>query len=131
MEHDKFKEILSGFSVTTITPFSDDLTQIDTDGLASNIRFLTKQKVPLIIPNGNTGEFYSLSEEEWFNVLQAAKEAVGENSILMTGIGHSIKTALSQVEKARNLDVPAAMVMYPQHVFSSEEGLLRYYRTIL
>lgn len=131
MEHDKFKEILNGFSVTTVTPFSDDLTQIDTDGIASNIRFLTKQNVPLIIPNGNTGEFYSLSEEEWFTVLQTTKDAIGKNGILMTGIGHSIKTALSQIEKARSLDVPAAMVMYPQHVFSSEEGLLRYYRTIL
>ena len=75
MEHDKFKEVLSGFSVTTTTPFTDDLTQIDTDAISTNIEFLTKHDVPLIIPNGNTGEFYSLSEREWEIVLRAVMDA--------------------------------------------------------
>ncbi|MHA1290027.1 MAG: dihydrodipicolinate synthase family protein, partial [Candidatus Thorarchaeota archaeon] len=71
MEPEKFKEILSGYSVTTTTPFSSDLSSIDSDGIDRNLRFLTDHKVPLLIPNGNTGEFYSLSEEEWFEVLNA------------------------------------------------------------
>ncbi len=131
MEHEKFKEILRGFSVTTVTPFKDDLSEIDVDAISTNIEFLTKNDVPLIIPNGNTGEFYSLSEEEWSTVLQAVVESAINRSTIMTGIGHSIKTAVSQLDFARNLGVPAAMVMYPQHVFSSEEGLLGYYKTIL
>ena len=49
----------------------------------------------------------------------------------MSGVGHSIKTALSQLDTAQNLGVPAIMIMYPQHVFGSEEGILHYYRTIL
>ena len=131
MEHDKFKEILSGFSVTTVTPFSNDLSQVDVDAISTNIEFLTKNDVPLIIPNGNTGEFYSLSEEEWSTVLRATVEAAGDNATIMTGVGHSIKTAVSQLGIARDIDVPAVMVMYPQHVFSSEEGLLGYYRSLL
>ena len=55
-----FKDRLVGYSVTTTTPFTDDLTQIDTDAIMTNIEFLTKRKVRRIIPNGNTGEFYSL-----------------------------------------------------------------------
>ncbi|NIU80887.1 dihydrodipicolinate synthase family protein, partial [Candidatus Bathyarchaeota archaeon] len=90
-----------------------------------------KNDVPLIIPNGNTGEFYSLSEEEWSTVLQATVEVAANKATIMTGIGHSIKTAATQLETARDLGVPAAMVMYPQHVFSSEEGLLEYYKSIL
>ena len=131
MDHGKFKEILSGFSVTTATPFNDDLSEIDVDAISTNIEFLTKNDVSLIIPNGNTGEFYSLSEEEWSTVLQANVEAVANKATIMTGIGHSIKTATMQLETARDLGVPAAMVMYPQHVFSSEEGLLEYYKSIL
>ena len=65
MDHAKFEEILSGFSVTTTTPFINDLSHVDTDAISTNIEFLVKNDVPLIIPNGNTGEFYSLSEEEW------------------------------------------------------------------
>ncbi|MGY5865297.1 MAG: dihydrodipicolinate synthase family protein [Candidatus Thorarchaeota archaeon] len=131
MDYEKFKEILSGYSVTTATPFSEDFAEVDVVAIASNIEFLTKNQVPLIIPNGNTGEFYSLSEEEWSTVLQAAVDATSGNSTIMSGVGHSIKTAVSQINKARNLSVSAVMVMYPQHVFSSEEGLLEYYRSIL
>lgn len=131
MDSQKFKKILSGFSVTTVTPFSKDLSQVDADGISSNIEFLVKQGVPMIIPNGNTGEFYSLSETEWFEVLRAAVEASGDKIAVMSGIGHSTKTAISQIEKARDLGISAVMVMYPQHVFASEEGVLAYYRALL
>ncbi len=131
MDSDKFKTILQGFSVTTVTPFSTDLSQVDEDGLARNIEFLAKNKVPLIIPNGNTGEFYSLSEQEWLDVLKIVVEVSGERITVMPGIGHSIKTAISQIEMAQNLNVPAVMIMYPQHVFSSEEGIFDYYKTLL
>ncbi|MFX1559718.1 MAG: dihydrodipicolinate synthase family protein [Promethearchaeota archaeon] len=131
MEHDSFKDILMGFSVTTTTPFSDGFSRVDVDAISTNIEFLVKNDVPLIIPNGNTGEFYSLSEEEWASVLQAAVEAIGSKAAIMTGVGHSIKTARIQLDIARDLGVPAVMVMYPQHVFISEEGLLGYYRFLL
>jgi 4-hydroxy-tetrahydrodipicolinate synthase len=131
MDHKAFKKALCGYSVTTATPFTKDFTQVDCDGLRKNIEFLAEMKVPLIIPNGNTGEFYSLSEQEWYEVLNTCVEAAGKRIIVMSGIGHSTKTAIAQVQKARELGVPAVMIMYPQHVFSSEEGILEYYRTIL
>ena len=68
-------------------------------------------EVSLIIPNGNTGEFYSLADDEWKLVLQAAVEAAGDKTALMTGVGHSIKTALSQLETTQDLGIPAVMVM--------------------
>jgi len=131
MEPEEFKKILAGYSVTTATPFTQDLSKIDTDGIVKNIEFLLNHRVPLLIPNGNTGEFYSLSEHEWFEVLQATIDATGNETTIMSGVGHSTKTAISQIEKARSLAIPAVMIMYPQHVFVSEEGILDYYRAIL
>jgi 4-hydroxy-tetrahydrodipicolinate synthase len=131
MEPEKFKNILSGYSVTTTAPFSSDLSEIDTEGFAGNLKFLTDHKVPLLIPNGNTGEFYSLSEQEWFQILSTSVNTVGSKSTIMSGVGHSIKTAKHQIEKARSLGVSAVMIMYPQHVFVSEEGAYDYYKSIL
>ena len=131
MEPEKFKEILSGYSVTTTTPFTSDLSSIDVDGISCNLEFLTGNKVPLLIPNGNTGEFYSLDEQEWFEVLSSTVNSVGSKSTIMSGVGHSMKTVTSQIQKARSLGVNAVMIMYPQHVFVSEEGALDYYRSIL
>ncbi len=131
MEPERFKEILSGYSVTTVSPFSSDLSAVDTNGIMRNVEFLIDNKVPLLIPNGNTGEFYSLSEDEWSEVLHATVVAAGNKSTIMSGVGHSIKTATSQMEKARDLGVSAVMIMYPQHVFASEEGVLDYYRELI
>jgi len=131
MEPEKFKKILTGYSVTTVTPFTRDLSKIDTEGIATNLKYLLDHKVPLLIPNGNTGEFYSLSEHEWFEVLEATIGTVENKTTIMSGVGHSIKTALSQIENVRSLGIPAVMIMYPQHVFVSEDGILDYYRAIL
>ena len=131
MDSEKFKEILAGYSVTTATPFTQDLSAVDTEGISVNIKFLLDNNVPMLIPNGNTGEFYSLSDLEWFEVLQETVNVTGTRSTIMSGVGHSTKTALMQIEKAKSLGVPAVMIMYPQHVFVSEEGILDYYRTIL
>lgn len=131
MEPEKFKAILSGYSVTTTTPFSSDLSSIDEAGLSQNLKFLTDNNVPLLIPNGNTGEFYSLSEQEWHEVLQTTVNSVESKSTVMSGVGHSIKTVITQIEKARSLGVNAVMIMYPQHVFASEEGAYDYYKSIL
>ncbi|MHA2024818.1 MAG: dihydrodipicolinate synthase family protein [Candidatus Thorarchaeota archaeon] len=131
MDHDKFKEVLSGFSVTTVTPFNDDLSQVDVDAISTNMEFLVKNEVPLIIPNGNTGEFYSLSEDEWKTVLSASVGATETKSTIMSGVGHSTTTAMAQLNTVRNLGVTAVMIHYPQHVFVSEDGLLGYYRRLL
>ncbi len=131
MEPEKFKTILSGYSVTTVTPFTSDLSSVDHDGLIRNLKFLEDHNVPLLIPNGNTGEFYSLSEQEWYDVLDTVVNSVNDRTTIMSGVGHSLKTALTQIEKARSLGINAVMVMYPQHVFASEEGIYDYYRSIL
>jgi 4-hydroxy-tetrahydrodipicolinate synthase len=131
MEPEKFKKVLSGYSVTTVAPFTADLSGIDHNGFKRNLKFLEEQNVPFIIPNGNTGEFYSLSEQEWYDVLETAANNVRSRTTIMSGVGHSIKTVSTQIEKARSLGINAVMVMYPQHVFASEEGIYDYYRSIL
>lgn len=131
MEHAKLRTALAGVSVTTATPFSKDLQNIDTDGITRNLEFLADEKVGMVIPCGNTGEFYSLSENEWTDVVQITIETAGEKMVVMAGVGNSIKTTVDMMNQAKNLGAEGVMVMYPQHVFSSEEGILHYYKQIL
>jgi 4-hydroxy-tetrahydrodipicolinate synthase len=131
MEHTKLREALAGVSVTTATPFSEDLEELDVGGINKNLRFLVEEGIGLIVPCGNTGEFYSLSESEWTDVVRTTIDAVGSNLAVMAGVGHSIRTAIDMMEQAMNLGAEGVMIMYPQHVFSSEEGILHYYQQIL
>ncbi len=131
MDLSRLQTVLRGIAVTTVTPFTSDLKRVDADGITTNLEFLARAGVKLVIPCGNTGEFYSLSEHEWTEVVRTVTETARDRLVVMPGVGHSIRTAVAQVEDAQRLGLQCVMVMYPQHVFQSEEGLLDYYREIL
>ncbi|MFX1260998.1 MAG: dihydrodipicolinate synthase family protein [Promethearchaeota archaeon] len=131
MEHIKLRDALVGVSVTTATPFSEDIKELDIGGIDKNLRFLVEEGIGLVVPCGNTGEFYSLSESEWTDVVRTTIDAVGSRIAVMAGVGHSIGAAIDMTEQAMALGADGVMIMYPQHVFSSEEGILHYYQQIL
>ena len=131
MTHTKLRAALAGVSVTTATPFSNNLRDLDSSGIAWNLQFLEEERIGMVVPCGNTGEFYSLSESEWTDVVMTTIESARDKMVVMPGVGHSITTAIEMMSQAKNLGAEAVMVMYPQHVFSSEEGILHYYQQIL
>jgi 4-hydroxy-tetrahydrodipicolinate synthase len=122
---------LKGVSVTTTTPFTKDLSEIDKSALTANLKYIVREGIRMVVPCGNTGEFYSLSEAEWKQVVAATVDAVSGKAVVMAGVGHSTTTAKKMMRQAESLGAEGVMVMYPQHVFSSEEGLLYYVREIL
>ncbi|RDE16290.1 MAG: dihydrodipicolinate synthase family protein [Candidatus Thorarchaeota archaeon] len=125
------QDALRGYCVTTATPFSTDLSQVDINGISTNMSHLKKNGVRLVIPCGNTGEFYSLSEAEWGQVVKATTEACSGKMLVMPGVGNSVTTAISMTKHAESMGAEGVMILYPQHVFSSEEGIVGYYRRIL
>jgi 4-hydroxy-tetrahydrodipicolinate synthase len=131
MTFDVLEKVLRGVSVTTATPFTNDLSMIDVRGITTNLEFLKKNGVRLVIPCGNTGEFYSLSETEWTQVVKATIEACAGKVAVMPGVGQSVTTAIAMTTQAESMGAEGIMILYPQHVFSSEEGVLTYYRKIL
>ncbi|MHA1906394.1 MAG: dihydrodipicolinate synthase family protein [Candidatus Thorarchaeota archaeon] len=131
MNFEDLKNALRGTAITTVTPFNQHGSEVDVSGIERNLTYLVENDAKLIIPCGNTGEFYSLDDKEWQQVVSTSKETVGDKLTVVAGIGHSIKTALNQIETCKKHGVDGVMVMYPQHVFSSEEGVLDYYSVIL
>ncbi|TFF92483.1 dihydrodipicolinate synthase family protein [Candidatus Thorarchaeota archaeon] len=131
MDIQKLRNALSGLSVTTATPFTENLEEIDAKGLEMNLDYLQENGIRFVVPCGNTGEYYSLSEDEWKQVVEVTLSTVGSKMTVMPGIGGSIGTAKRQMDYAEFQGADMAMVMYPQHVFSSEEGFLNYCHDIL
>ncbi|MHA2423791.1 MAG: dihydrodipicolinate synthase family protein [Candidatus Thorarchaeota archaeon] len=131
MNFEDLQNALRGNAITTVTPFTPQLSEVDESGIERNLAYLVANDAKLIIPCGNTGEFYSLDEKEWQQVVTTSKDTVGGKLTVVAGIGHSIRSAINQIEFCRKQGVDGVMVMYPQHVFSSEEGVLDYYSEIL
>jgi 4-hydroxy-tetrahydrodipicolinate synthase len=131
MTSEKLRNALKGVAVTTATPFTEDLSNVDLEALEENLRFLSKHGISLFVPCGNTGEYYSLSDEEWTSVVETTIESSSNDACILVGAGGSIKTALNQAKIAGELGADGIMIMYPRHVFASAEGLLNYCQRII
>ena len=81
MAYQELIEKLRNVHAVHVTPFRDDGT-IDYGGLEENIRFLLEGGVRVIVPCGNTGEFYALTVEEAQAVTQFVVEKVAGKMVV-------------------------------------------------
>lgn len=123
------KEKLKGISAINITPFNSK-GNIDEDKLIENINYLVEQKFELIVPCGNTGEFYSLNSEEFETITRIALSAMEDNALGLVGVGYDLKTAIKQAKYAESHGASGIMIHQPVHPHITENGLVEYYEKI-
>lgn len=127
-----YQELISklrNVHAVNVTPFRDD-GAIDYDGLEENVRFLLEGGVEVIVPCGNTGEFYALTVEEALAVTRFVVEKVDGRATVLAGVGHDAKTAQQMALSAQDAGTDAVMVHQPAHPYLMAEGLIRYYTRI-
>lgn len=80
----------------------------------------------MFIPVGNTGGYYSLSNEERAAVVRTTVETV-DGATVVGGAGGSTKTALSLIDKYADAGSDLAMIMPPSHTYVHQQGFNQYY----
>ena len=130
MTYDQLKEGLRDVGFTTPTPFSDDAETVSHDDLRENARSLYNANARLFVPCGNTGEYYALTNRERTSVVKATVDATGPEATVVGGLGGSTKTARRLAKEYESVGADAVMVMHPDHTYSTESGLIDYYRKI-
>lgn len=122
---------IRGVGVTPATPFTNDLEDVDWEGLESNLEFLVNEGVGLLYIAGNTGEVMSLSPEEWTGVVEVALDVAGDSVAVVPGIGHEYPMALELARRARRLGVDGLLLMPRTQPYASSPGLAEYWKAIL
>lgn len=112
-----------------VTPF-DDRGDIDLDSYKGLIKVLIEGGITAITPNGNTSEFYSLSQDEGRRGVQACMEAASDRAVVMPGIGHDIASAVKMARSAERMGAEVVMVHQPVHPFRSTVGWIAYHEAI-
>jgi len=112
-----------------VTPFRED-GGVDYASLEKNVEFLVAHGLEVIVPCGNTGEFYSLGLEEAKAVTEFVAEKVDGRAKVLAGIGYDTKTAGQMASFARDVGADAVMIHQPVHPYLTTEGLVRYYTEI-
>lgn len=115
--------------MTTVTPFTRN-GEVDLQAVKRNARFLVDRGISILIPNGNTGEFQSLTLDECKAVLEATLEEVGGQATIVASGGYATKTAIELGRHAQRAGAQAYMLHHPVHTFLSADGLVEYYTRI-
>lgn len=118
-----------GIFVPNITPFKNG--ELDEEGLRRVVRYLIKNGVNGLVPNGTTGESTTLSDEEQKRVLEIVLEEANNKVPVIAGTGtnnthHTIKLT----QQAQNLGVDAVLVVTPYYNKPTQQGLLEHFKKI-
>ena len=84
----------------------------------------------MLTANGNTGEFYSLAQDEARQVTESAIKAAAGNAEIMVGVGLDVATAIAAARHAATAGASMVMIHQPVHPYISGEGWLAYHQAI-
>jgi 4-hydroxy-tetrahydrodipicolinate synthase len=127
-EADTLRQALATAVVVPVTPFQDG--DPDWDTYAALINRLISSGITVITPNGNTGEFYTLSQPEARHALETAAQAADGRVQLLAGVGHDIATATEAARHAGDHGAAMIMIHQPVHPYLSSEGWIDYHAAI-
>ncbi len=123
------RQALATVVVVPVTPLLADGNP-DWAAYTRLTRRLIDGGITVITPNGNTGEFYALSQAEARQALEAAASAAGNQAELLAGVGHDIATAVEAAGHARDHGARMIMIHQPVHPYVSREGWIAYHAAI-
>src|SRR5579875_1563780 len=112
-----------------ITPFKKT-DRIDEQALEANIRFLLDEGLSAIFIGCGSGEFQSLSMEEYQFILELAVHATNGRVPVFSGVGGKISQAVKQADLSAKAGVNGYLIMPPYLVEGEQEGLYNYYKAI-
>jgi 4-hydroxy-tetrahydrodipicolinate synthase len=126
------RHTLANAVVVPVTPLHADGSP-DWDTYAALTWRLIDGGIKVITPNGNTSEFYALSNAEARQAFETAAQAVrgaAAGTELLAGVGHDIATAIDAARHAQDNGARMIMIHQPVHPYVSAEGWIDYQAAI-
>ncbi|MDG5787225.1 dihydrodipicolinate synthase family protein [Evansella sp. AB-P1] len=131
MYYEQFSKKLETISGITVTPFHKDTKEIDWDGVKENAEYLVKKGLEVIVPCGNTSEFYALTVEEAKEEMKVVTEQVNGRAVVVAGVGYSVQTAIELGQHAKEVGADCIMIHMPIHPYITTEGAVEYFTNII
>ena len=126
---DRLTTALGGISGILVTSFDSD-ERLAPKRLAPIVDRAVNAGVHILVANGNTGEFYSLSTDEAEAMVEAAAEQVADRVPLLCGIGRALPDAVRLARAARAAGADGLMIHQPPDPFVAPRGVVEYIRRV-
>ena len=131
MQFERVKKALGdGLLSFPITDMDAD-GRFNADSYAQRIDWFLEHDISSIFVAGGTGEFFSLSKEEYQQIIQiAVKENKGRVPVI-SSVGRSIPEALEFAKMAEEAEIDGLLLMPPYLTGCPQDGLVDYAKTII
>ena len=128
MTHDLTKA-LTGISGILVTPYDTD-GEIAPRKLAPIIDRALGAGMHIPVVNGNTGEYYALTNEEACTMVREVAQMVDGRAPLLAGVGRGIRDACALAKASAAAGADALMIHQPPDPFVSPRGTVDYVRAV-
>lgn len=118
---------LLSFPVTDL----DNKGQFNSVTFADRLEWFMSHQVSSIFVAGGTGEFFSLSRDEYKSIVKVTSETVKGKVPTISSIGRSIPEAIEFASIAENAGIDALLLMPPYLTECAKEGVFEYAKTIM
>ncbi|PRS06343.1 5-dehydro-4-deoxyglucarate dehydratase [Bacillus atrophaeus] len=113
-----------------VAPFNTQ-GKLEEEALFQNIEFLLEEGLEAIFIACGSGEFQSLSQKEYEQMVEVAVSAAGGKVPVYTGVGGNLSTALDWAEISQKRRADGYLILPPYLVHGEQEGLYQYVKTII
>ena len=113
-----------------VTDF-DSNGKFDPNTYAARLEWFVTHDVSSVFVAGGTGEFFSLSEEEYRQIVTVTAATVKERIPMISSVGRSISDAIAYAKIAEKAGMNALLLMPPYLTECPEEGTYHYAKTIM
>jgi len=128
MTHDLGKA-LRGISGILVTPY-DAKGEIAPEKLAPIIDRALGAGVHIPVVNGNTGEYYALTNDEACTMVREVAALVDGRAPLLAGVGRGLRDACALARASADAGADALMIHQPPDPFVSPRGTVDYVRAV-
>jgi 5-dehydro-4-deoxyglucarate dehydratase len=126
MRPEELKSSLSGLLAFALTPF-DINGAVDTEALRIHVELLLESGCAAIFPAGGTGEFFSLTLEEYRRIVSVCVDQVAGRIPVVAGAGSGTSVARKFAQTAERAGADGVLILPPYLVDGPPEGLVDHY----
>lgn len=120
-----------GSYTVTITPFTEDGSDVDLDALRRFIDWNIAEGIPGLIVLGTTGEFLSVSDDERTALVETTvRHVAGRVPVLVGTANMHTPNAVRYSKEAVELGADGLMICPPYYVTPTEDEMAAYYAAI-
>lgn len=122
---------ISGIIGLLLTPFKDN-NEVDFEQLKKLVNYMIKNGIKYIAPTTSTGEFASLSLEEYKAIIKIVFETAKNRAMIIPGVSHtSQKVVFDLIECVKVIGIDTVMVLPPYYYNGlTDEIIFEWYKEL-